>query len=324
VDHLPLMPFTMQFAADYIGRRYLDYATDYRVLVEGQLRIAEDFDVDVVTISTDPACEAADCGAQVAYFENQPPAIDERVALLADTGALGRLELPDPLGGGRMHNVVRAIELYRDRVGGERLIEGWTEGPAAEAADLRGINQLMLDFFDEPAFVRDLFEFVVELELRFARAEVEAGADVIAVGDAAASLVGPAIYNEFVWPFEKKLVDGIHALGVPVRLHICGNTTRILPDVAKLGCEIVDVDSMVAVKDARSLLGPEPALLGGLDPVRHVRAGTPESIASLLADCHRDAGERFIVGAGCEIPRDTPVANLRALTDYARSHAWSA
>ena len=48
VDHLPLMPVTMQFACDRIGRKYHDYATDYRVLVEGQVRVAEEFDFDYV------------------------------------------------------------------------------------------------------------------------------------------------------------------------------------------------------------------------------------------------------------------------------------
>ena len=90
----------------------------------------------------------------------------------------------------------------------------------------------MMDFSDDPAFVRDLFEFTVEVATRFAEAQIEAGADIIGIGDAAASLVGPRIYKEFVWPWEKKLVDSIHAIGGKVRLHICGNTRRILRDIA--------------------------------------------------------------------------------------------
>ena len=58
----------------------------------------------------------------------------------------------------------------------------------------------MFDFGDDPVFVRELFSFVVQMELRFAKAQLEAGADIIGVGDAAASLVGPRIYNEFVLP----------------------------------------------------------------------------------------------------------------------------
>jgi len=69
-----------------------------------------------------------------------------------------------------MHNAIKAIALYQEKLQGEKLIEG----PCAEAADLRGIKNLMLDFFDDPPFVRDLFDFALELELCFAKAQVEA------------------------------------------------------------------------------------------------------------------------------------------------------
>ncbi len=202
----------------------------------------------------------------------------------------------------------------------EKLIEGWVEGPCAEAADLRGINTLMLDFYDDPTFVRGLFEFIIDMELRFARAQVDAGIDVVGVGDAAASLVGPAIYEEFVWPYEKKLVDGLHALGTRVRLHICGNTRRILAGMGKLGCDIVDLDSLASLFEAREKMGPQQVLLGNIDPVRVLREGTAESVYAAIAECHRQAGHHYIVGAGCEIPRDSPIPNVRALADYARAH----
>jgi len=228
VDRLPLMPITMMFAASQAGVKYGDYAADHRVLVETQIHTARKFGFDFVSGISDPAREAADLGGRVAYYEDQPPAIVEDQALLADKAALGRIEFPDPLGGGRMHDRVKAVALFRERVGGELLIEGWVEGPCAQAADLRGINTLMLDFHDDPGFVEALMDFVVELELRFARAQVEAGADIIGVGDAAASLVGPKVYNDLIQPLEVKLVEGIHEMGARVRLHICGNTKRIL------------------------------------------------------------------------------------------------
>jgi MtaA/CmuA family methyltransferase len=247
-------------------------------------------------------------------------ALVEDQALLADKAKLASLKIPDPLGGGRMNNGIKALALFKERVGKEKIIEGWVEGPIAEAADLRGINTLMLDFFDDPAFVRDLFAFVIEMELRFARAQVNAGADVIGVGDAAASLVGPQIYDEFIWPCEKKLVDGIHALGAKVRMHICGNTRRILEGIGKLGCDIVDLDSMAPISEARQKMGPGQIVLGNLNPVTVLRNGNPAGVTADTAECHRQAGPRFIVGAGCAVPRDTPPENLRALCAYAHSH----
>jgi MtaA/CmuA family methyltransferase len=321
VDRLPLMPITMMFACDQIGAKYRDYCADYRVLVEGQLRTAEKFGFDYVNTMSDPAREAADCGAVVQFYDNQPPAIVEDQARLADKSALAGLKVPDPLGGGRMHDRVQAAALFREKVGGQRAIEGWVEGPCAEAADLRGINTLMLDFYDDPKFVRDLFEFVVEMELRFARAQVQAGIDLMGVGDAAASLVGPQIYEEFVWPYEKKLVDGLHALGTRVRLHICGNTRPLLAGMGRLGCEIVDLDFPSPIASGRAAMGPSQVLLGNINPVKTLRDGTPASVTDAIAQCHREAGPRYIVGAGCEVPRETAHANLRALCAYAHEHA---
>jgi MtaA/CmuA family methyltransferase len=320
VDRLPLMPITMMFACAQIGARYRDYCTDYRVMVEGQIRTAEAFGFDYVNSMSDPAREAVDCGAVVEYFDQQPVAIVEDQALLGDKTRLASLKIPDPLGGGRMHNSLKGLALYKERVGKEMIVEGWVEGPVAEGADLRGINTLMLDFFDDPVFVRDLFAFVIEMELRFAREQLKVGADVIGVGDAAASLVGPDIYDEFVWPYEKKLVDGIHALGGKVRLHICGNTRRILEGMGKLGCDIVDLDSMAPISEARQQMGPKTILLGNLNPVAVLRNGDAAGVTAAIAECHRQAGAPFIVGAGCEVPRDTPAENLRALCAYAHTH----
>ena len=320
VDHLPFMPILMQFASDRAGMKYRDYATNYLCLVEGQIRGAEEFNIDHVNTMSDPAGEAADCGAAVRFFPDQPPALDESNSLLADKSKLVSLKVPDPYQGQRMHNSLQALALYRRRVGGTKLIEGWIEGPCAQAADLRGISRLMIDFSDDPEFVRDLFEFVLELELRFAKAQVTEGAELVGIGDAASSLVGPKIYEEFVWPFQKRMVDGVRALGARVRLHICGNTRRILAGMGRLACDLVDLDHLVPLAEAREILGPEQALLGNIDPVRVLRDGSPESVNAAISECHQQAGARYIVGAGCEVPRDTPIENLRALSRYAQEH----
>jgi MtaA/CmuA family methyltransferase len=187
------------------------------------------------------------------------------------------------------------------------------------AADLRGLNTLMLDFHDEPDFVEELFWFAVAMEAAFARAQVEAGADVIGVGDAAASLIGPKRYASFVLPYQEKLVAEIKAAGARVRLHICGNTRKILGGMGSLRCDLVDLDFLTPMTEGRSAMGPGQVLLGNLDPVRVLRDGTPAGITGQLEECYRAAGPRYIVGAGCEVPRGTPAENLHALGAFARS-----
>jgi MtaA/CmuA family methyltransferase len=320
VEHLPAMPITMMFAARLAGIPYREYCTDHRVLAPAQAAVAERFGFDHVSAISDPAREAVDLGAPVTWFPDQPPALDDTNALLADPARLASLDVADPLGGGRMTDRVRGIELLRT-LAPERLVEGWVEGPCAEGADLRGISTLMLDFGDDPAFVADLFDFTTRQGIAFARAQVDAGADIIGVGDAAASLVGPVIYRDAVLPFERILVDAIHAMGARVRLHICGNTRRSVADIATLGADVVDLDSMVPLDAARADAGPEQVLLGNLNPVADLLSGSPGDVATRIAACHRDAGKRYIVGAGCEIPAATPHENVDAMVDYARRTA---
>ena len=67
-------------------------------------------------------------------------------------------------------------------------------------------------------------------------------------------------------------------------------------------------------------MGSDQILLGNVNPVLVLRNGKPEGVRQAVSACHREAGARFIVGAGCEVPRDTPLENLRALCEYAQSH----
>lgn len=318
-DHLPLMPITMMFAADLVGVKYIDYAQDHRVLAAAQLKVAGRFGLDYVSAISDPARETADLGGVVEWFENQPPAIVESRAVLHEKAALGRLEAPAPEAPGRMRDRVQGVALLAAEAGRDLLVEGWVEGPCALAADLRGLNTLMLDFIDDPQFVEDLFDFCVRLEIRFAAAQAAAGASLIGIGDAAASLVGPRLYEKFVLPFERRLVEGIHAHGAAVRLHICGNTRKIVKGMGQTGAEIVDLDFLTPLDEARAAM-PEPqVLLGNIDPVRVLRDGTPAQVEAAFEHCRSQAGRSWIVGPGCEVPRGTPFENMDAMARFART-----
>ena len=102
-------------------------------------------------------------------------------------------------------------------------------------------------------------------------------------------------------------------------MHICGNTTPILEELGKLGCEIVDLDHMVPMTEARAKMGPGQVLLGNIDPVSVLLNGTREAVTEGIAACHQACAPRYIVGAGCEVPRGTPRENVLALAAYART-----
>ena len=82
------------------------------------------------------ALPAGALAVAVARQADQPPALDESNALLAEKSALLKLKMPSAADRGRMNNRLKALALLRERVGGQLLVEGWIEGPCAEAADL--------------------------------------------------------------------------------------------------------------------------------------------------------------------------------------------
>jgi MtaA/CmuA family methyltransferase len=316
VDRLPCLPIIMIWAAQNAGVSYEDYVRDYRVLVDCQLRLLEEFPgLDVAQLISDPYRETADTGAPLKYYADGPPRCLEHV--LADKTKLAHLALPDPLGGGRMHDRVWGAELLAERVGGEVPIMGWVEGPIAEAVDLRGMQELMMDLVDDRPFVEDLMDWAVELEIAFARAQIAAGCDMIGLGDAAASLVSPAVYEELVLPREQRIVAAIQEAGAVARLHICGNTRNLLGLMPQTGCEIIDLDYLFPIEEARPAMGPEPIILGNFDPVSVLLNGTPRQVRQWCARCHEASGPRHMVGPGCEVPPQTPRANLQAMLDYA-------
>jgi MtaA/CmuA family methyltransferase len=315
-DRLLCMPILMIWAAKDAGVSYADYVRDYRVLGECQLRLLELFPLDVAQLISDPYRETADLGAELRYYDDGPPRC--LAPVLADKSRLATLNLPDPLSGGRMTDRVHGASFLAERLGGEVPLMGWVEGPIAQAVDLRGMTELMLDLMDDRPFVRHLFDWVVELEIAFARAQIEAGCDLIGIGDAAASLVSAEIYEELVLPGEQRIVQAIHDAGAVARLHICGNTTHLLPLMPQTGCEIIDLDHLVPLAAARPALGPEPILLGNFDPVSALLEETPAGVRAWCRKCHEAYAPRHIIGPGCEVPPNTPRANLLAMCEYAR------
>ena len=313
VDQLARIPILMQFAAEHIGSNYAAFASDHRVLTAANLACARDFGIDQVSTISDPYRETQGFGARIIYQTNMVPYCETHP--LGDDPDLAKLPRPDPLESERMRDRIAAVTRYRELVGGEHSILGWVEGPAAEAADLRCLDNFFMDLMDDEGYIGELMDRCVEVALDFARHQIAGGADTVGIGDAVASQVSADVYERLILPREQRLVRGIQDLGAKARLHICGNITHLLPGIASLGIDVLDVDHMVDLRTARRAVGSAVTLAGNLDPVTAVFRSTPEAIRQQVRDCYEQAGNPFMVNAGCEIPSGTPPENLRALCE---------
>jgi MtaA/CmuA family methyltransferase len=313
VDFVPRIPILMQFAAEHIDALYGAFCSDFAVKAEGNVRCAEDFGLDLVGVMSDPYTETEGFGAEIIFKDKTTP--ECRHPPLADSRELSKLPRPNPLQATRMLSAVRTVERYREQFGGQYTILGWVEGPAAEAADLRGIGQFLMDLIDDPIWAGELMDLCVDVAIDYAQAQVNAGADTIGVGDAIASQVSYDMYARLIQPREKRLMQAIRDMGARVRLHICGNTTHLLEGIADLPVDVLDVDHMVDIATARERLPKTVTLGANLDPVTEVMQSNPASIRQALYEAYAKAGNPFVVNAGCEIPPGTPDENLRALCE---------
>ena len=312
-DILPRAPILMQYAAEHIDSDYAAFASDHRVLVEANMTCANDFGMDQVSCISDPYRETHGFGSTAEYFKDGPPRSSHPLQEMKDLSILAK---PDPMKWAeRMLDRIKAVEAYKAKCQGEYSILGWVEGPVAEAADLRGITTFMMDLLDDAVFAGELMDLCLEVAIEFARAQINAGADTIGVGDAIASQVDPDTYETLIQPREKKLVKAIQDMGAYVKLHICGNITHLLPGIADLGVDILDVDYLTDIRTVREIVGDRVALAGNMDPVSIVKNGTPSEIRSAMKKAYAEAGNPYMVAAGCEIPAGTPVENLRALCE---------
>jgi MtaA/CmuA family methyltransferase len=186
------------------------------------------------------------------------------------------------------------------------------EGPIAEYGDLRGVENAMLDLIDEPDIFVAAGEVIVQNAIAFAVAQIKAGADMVGVGDSAASLISPDMYAKLVMPLERKLIAAIHEAGATAKLHVCGNISNIVEYMVDSGADVIDVDWMVSLSRARELAGPDVTLCGNINPAGVLFEGSPEDVAEAARECLNEVPDKFILMPGCEVPPATPEKNIRA------------
>jgi MtaA/CmuA family methyltransferase len=310
VDRLAVTPIFMAWAANFIGRTYRDYYLDGNVLVESQLAVTRAFNLDQASAISDPWREASAYGME---FEYPSDGVGKPKGMLIQTpDDIARVMPFEIEKTGRPKQRIESVAKMAQAVGQTHSVLGWVEGPIAEYADLRGVENTFMDLIDKPEMYLQAAKVIIENAIRFAGAQIDAGADMIGIGDAVASLINPTMYEQYVLPFEKALIDAIHETGATVKLHICGNIANNIALMARTGADIVDVDWMVSLAAAREAVGPGVTLCGNFDPTAVLLQGTPDDVARAAHNCITSAGARFILQPGCEVPPGTPEANLRA------------
>jgi uroporphyrinogen decarboxylase len=321
-DRVAVTPIFMAWAAKYIGRSYRDYYLDGDVLVEAQLAVTRAFGIDQISAISDPWRESSAYGMEFDY--PQDGVGKPKGALAKSPEDIPKIRRLDITGSARTRQRIDSVRKMASEIGQTHSVLGWVEGPMAQYADLRGLNDALTDLVDNPDTFDAAAEVIVDNAIEFALAQVKAGADMIGVGDAAASLIGPVLYKGLVLHHERRLFAAIHDAGAAVKLHICGNIASIVEHMATTGADVIDVDWMVPLEKARKLAGENVTLCGNFDPSTVLMQGSAEDVSAAAIKCTEQGGDRFILMPGCEVPAATPEQNIRAFCPCEGGHRFSA
>jgi uroporphyrinogen decarboxylase len=313
VDHPPFHPIIMRWAAKYAGIKYRDFCLDPFSKCKAMFLCARDFNIDWVTVMSDPWAEASAFGIQVEYPENSLPV--DKCGHFPDAKSASHLKHYDPLKNKRCNNRLIEIKEFRKHREDELFVVGWVEGPVAEYVDLRGATEASMDLFLEPEAVEKSMDIIIESAMDFISLQIKAGAHCIGIGDAFCSQIGPDLYSQFAYARQKKLVEYIHSEGALAKLHICGNTESILKQMIQTGTDIIDIDHLVpSMEIFEPLINKHQVFSGKSDPVTIIQDGTPEKIKQSVFQDFKQARGRCIVSAGCEITPGTTDENMKAFS----------
>ena len=310
VDKIPNLNIVMGLAAKKAGVGYGEYASDYRKLAEGNLICAQLFGIDAVSVISDPMREASAFGAVVEIPGDAVPF--SPVPLLEHPVELKKLKIFDPFESERTLDRIKAVEYLRGKVLNDYPVIGWVEGVLAEAADLRGVENLMMDLADDAPYLSDLFDIIFSQQCRFAKAQIDTGADIIGIGNAVASLIGPKFYERYAMNYDKKLVSYIKKYGAKTKLHICGDTTLLIDKIRNIvKPDIFDIDWMVDFSSTVEVCKESiTAVNGNMDPVGVMLQGDLKTVETATLFCVQSCDINTTISAGCEIPAETSETNL--------------
>jgi hypothetical protein len=203
----------------------------------------------------------------------------------------------------------------------------WIMGPFGVACELRGFDQFLMDLIIAPDFAWRMLHFIVEARRSWQRQcddflGIERTRGLLGNDDVNCPTLSPALYREMILPFEMALCE--HYGGI-FYWHSCGNTTRLLDDIARIPVlELFHCGPWTDVAEACRVMGGRRVPLEiCVEPVDKVQRATPVEQERYLQDIVAqipDSMDCYIKVDSLEVIRDLPteLAAIQSWIDVAR------
>lgn len=295
----------------------LEITRDPALCAEVTLQPVRRLGVDAAILFADITTPFTGLGVAFDIVEGRGPVIERPIRTMADVEALRAFD-PDEA----VAPLLEAIRLIR--AASPVPLIGFAGAPftlacyLVEGGPSRDFVTTKRLMHAEPRTWAALLDRLVDATIAYLRAQVAAGAEAIQVFDSWVGGLSPLDYERRLWPWMRRLFEGVATLGVPAT-HFGVGTAGILPLQALAGGDVIGLDWRIALSHGRRLVG-DRAVQGNLDPVLLLGPweGVEEAARWVLAENDGRPGHIFNLGHGV-LPGTDP-EHLKRLVDLVHEH----
>lgn len=225
---------------------------------------------------------------------------------------------PAELYTGRLKVVTDALRILREETRDVPIVGNLT-GPISTAASVMEPVVFYKELRKKNKDAHEFMNFITEQLIEFGRAQIEAGADVIAISDPSGTgeILGPRYFEEFAVRYLNQLLDGLQEEKMGTIVHICGQMRNVYSQINKVKSDVLSFDSIVPMSEAREHL-QERVLMGNVSTYA-LEFAEPKKVKSLTRNsvcCGTN-----IVAPACGLGMKSPLANVQAILECLEEEA---
>jgi uroporphyrinogen decarboxylase len=255
------------------------------------------------------------CRSRIAD-QGQPIVVEHVLSAGPD---VDRLRAIDRTADARTEATVASAEILLKELAVDFFCYATIPSPFTLASYLRGVSELMTDLYKHPDAVEDLLDFATEVVIDEVKLYASLGVHGLTICDpsASGSVIAPRHYGRFAMPSTKRVSQVVRELGLKPLLHVCGDTTKILPFIKEISPAAFTFDYAADVALVKDAIGDSVCLIGNVDPSDTLLMATPEKVRKDTADCIAKGweGGGYVVGGGCDIGVETPIENVKTMIE---------
>lgn len=252
--------------------------------------------------------EAQELGARVDMGSEiyEPHVIEYAINTVSDIEKLTPIDCKK----GRAKVVLDAIRILKEETEDVPIVGNLT-GPVSTACSIMEPVTFYKELRKKNADAHAYMQFITKQLITFGCAQLEAGADVIAISDPSGTgeILGPRYFQEFTVTYLNKLLDGLKGAKLGTIVHICGHLNSVYKELNEVHSDILSFDSVVPMQEAREHL-KERILMGNVSTYA-LEFADPEKVRSLTRNCVKNGSD--IIAPACGLGMKSPLLNVQAI-----------